>query len=72
MKAISQNIAKSLKMSNLSKKKSYGHYTNLCIKYNYPRINMFNYEPCMIMEVEEKYKNSVIDHRMARYKDLIN
>jgi len=57
MNRYTQNINKSLKISRLKKQKSYGHYCNLCKKYNYDRLTFRKYTSSQIMFIEYKFLN---------------
>lgn len=71
-KIYTQQMSRSIKFSALSKKKAYGYYCNLCIKYQFPRIHRRYFKPSMIIDVENKYRTHISDARMLRYRDLIN
>lgn len=57
-------LRKSHKMAKLSKKKCYGYYVNLCIKYDYDILKRSHFKPHMINDVErrrltEQYTNEI-------------
>lgn len=71
MKVYTQDLTKSAKYSLMSKKKAYGHYCNLCIKYNFPRLKRRFFKSSMIINIEQAYKAQVTSHNIFRYRDCL-
>jgi len=57
-------MVKSFQIAKLPKKKSYGHYCNLCIKYNQPRIRYKHYISNMIIDLEYKQLSESRESRL--------
>lgn len=66
-KKIIQNMSVSIRLAKLNKKKCYGHYCNLCQKYNYPRLNYYEFIPMDIMHIEYKF----LDQKRKTQNSLI-
>jgi len=54
-KKIIQDMSVSIRLAKLNKKICYGHYCNLCRKYNYERLTYREFLPMDIMHVEYKF-----------------
>lgn len=72
MNKYTQNISKSLKISRLKKQQSYGHYCNLCKKYNYDRKTFKDFKPAQIMFIEYKFLNEKGQRQMNALQQLNN
>lgn len=72
MAAFIQNMARSTLMSTKSKKKAYGYYCSLCIKYNFSRLHRKHFKPHMILNIENAYKTKVRAEQFEQYREFMD
>lgn len=63
-----QRIGRSLRISRKAKNQAYGHYCNLCKKYNQDRVNYYNFKQTMIMQMEYK----ILHEKQERIKNIMS
>lgn len=72
MSKIIQDISKSLIISKWTKENCYGHYCNLCKKYNYNRLTFKQFKPADIMAMEYKFLNEKRSRQVSSLAQLYN